>query len=486
MVSKLFKTVGTVLIVLLCVTAIAAGIIALIYFGSKDNNTVAQNGKQNPDTTTTIDDGSNKNDENQNKTDEETKPGDTENQQGNEGEQGGDNNGNENQQGEQGNEGQGTEQGGETTDPVDPQEPVVNPVEENGIEKFVNDESLSEELRAAVAEYVTDVENALNKLKEVVIAELQAGKDVPNELCELVGVNKADYPQNTEQPNEQGNEGEQGGETTDPVVDPVDPQDPVVDPVDPVDPQDPVVDPVDPVEEDFEGFADKIIFDEATNRYLLRFNCDEMGDDVNKVFVALYGKSPITSSCDIVEIDGKRYINLSSSSMIVGAIQGRVNTGKKFTFKANFVVKNGYSYKTVIIDEREFTPATDIVTIKKEVVVDPSALNIGEIVKVKDANGKSVYVMRVENCNLNTAVVGDANKIRLDVFTAQGGTIAGMTDYYVAQIRTDLYGYENGEYNYIQLSEGVQRAFEQHIGEELVIRVQFNRQTVTKTYTIAE
>ena len=94
--------------------------------------------------------------------------------------------------------------------------------------------------------------------------------------------------------------------------------------------------------------------------------------------------------------------------------------------------------------------------------------------------------MRVENCNLNTAVVGDANKITLDVRLTKGGTIAGMTDFYVAQIRTDLYGYENGMYNYIQLSEGVQRVIEQHIGEELVIRVIYNRQTVEKTYTIAE
>ena len=67
--AKLFKTVGTVLIVLLCVTAIAAGIIALIYLGNKDKPS-ANNGNQGTDTSkvidkngNTVDDG--KTDENQ-------------------------------------------------------------------------------------------------------------------------------------------------------------------------------------------------------------------------------------------------------------------------------------------------------------------------------------------------------------------------------------------------------------------------------------
>ena len=98
MVSKLFKTVGTVLIVLLCVTAIAAGIIALIYFGSKDK-TIAQDGNQNSTPTVVINgNDDSKIDENQNA--EETKPSDeiqdnTGDEQNIEPIEGGDENGNE-------------------------------------------------------------------------------------------------------------------------------------------------------------------------------------------------------------------------------------------------------------------------------------------------------------------------------------------------------------------------------------------------------
>jgi len=119
MVSKLFKTVGTVFIVLLCVTAIAAGIIALIYLGNKDKPS-ANSGNQGTQTNKVVDDNGNVIDDNKtddNKTDDQNQGNASEDQNGNAGnagEQAGEENG---QAGEENNQGNaGEEQNGNASE----------------------------------------------------------------------------------------------------------------------------------------------------------------------------------------------------------------------------------------------------------------------------------------------------------------------------------------------------------------------------------